>query len=87
MEVEQIKDIVKNYIETIYKLLELSGSFDIEVEQKPDAVYCYINGNSDDMRIMIGKEGKNAIAVRKLLPVLLKKYKISQRVKIVFSKK
>jgi predicted RNA-binding protein YlqC (UPF0109 family) len=87
-EIQQIKQIVEKYIQTIAKLLYLDfEAMRFETEEKNNLLYVYVSGKNKDIAFLIGQKGRTAIAVRRILGIILRKEGIKTRVKLVFGKK
>jgi len=87
-EIREIKQIVEKYIQIIAKLFDLDyEAIKIETEQKDNFLYIYVNGRNKDISFLIGQKGRTAIAIRRILGLILRKEGIKTRVKLVFGKK
>jgi len=85
MEIEQI---IKTYLKVVCLLLGINfQNLEFSYSEDNNNFYCYINSNKETISLLIGYKGRNAIAIRRILAILLRKNKISRRVKLIFGKK
>lgn len=84
----EIKEIITIYLKAICLLLNLKfEELNFSYSEDANNFYCYVNGKKSVISYLIGYKGKNAIAFRKILALLLRKYKILKKVKLIFGKK
>ena len=84
---EKIKQLVEKYIGFLEQLFEVKTGFEIAIEEKGETVEVNLTTKSEVIKLFVGKGGRNAIAIRKMFAILLRKEHISQRVKLIFDKK
>jgi predicted RNA-binding protein YlqC (UPF0109 family) len=87
-EIQKIQQVVEKYIQTISNILGLGfESMKFETEEKDGFVYVYVSGKNKDIAFLVGQKGRTAIAIRRILGLILRKEGIKKRVKLVFGKK
>lgn len=85
MEVERI---IKMYLKSICLLCGLRfEDLKFSYSTENNNFYCYVDGDKRILSFLIGRNGQNAISLRKVLAFILRKNNISQRVKLIFGKK
>jgi predicted RNA-binding protein YlqC (UPF0109 family) len=87
-EIQKIKQLVEKYIQTISDILGLEFEYmKFDAEEKDGFVYIYVSGKNKDIAFLVGQKGRTAIAIRRILGLILRKEGIKKRVKLIFGKK
>jgi predicted RNA-binding protein YlqC (UPF0109 family) len=85
---EQTLSPIKKYLQAICLIIGCDfEKLKFNTETIDDVFYCYVEGDKKIIAFLVGKNGKNAIAIRRILSVFLRKNDVSQRVKLIFGKK
>lgn len=86
-EVEKIKNLLEKYIQILEQFFEVKTNFDIEIEENGNIIEIALSEKPEILKLFIGKEGRNAVAIRKMFAILLRKEHIKSKVKLIFDKK
>ena len=89
-EIKKVRELTERYIDLLKQLFEVNIDFAIsvnEVDKEPNNMEVVLTTKSEKIKLFIGKKGRNAIAIRGLFAILLRKEHISKRVKLIFDKK
>lgn len=73
-------EMIKNLLKEIFTIMGIDLNF--EVIKSPDYIYINIFTNEDNKAILIGKNGKNLLALNQIVKQFLIKHKVNLKVNI-----
>ena len=83
----KIKNIDEKFIKILEQFFEVETNFDIAIKENNDLIEVNLTEETEVIKLFIGKNGRNAVAIRKMFAILLRKEHIKSRVKLIFDKK
>ena len=86
-ETAKIKKLLEKFIKILEQFFEVKTDFQIEIEEKNGIIEVALSEKPEILKLFIGKEGRNAVAIRKMFAILLRKEHIKSKVKLIFDKK
>jgi len=86
-ETTKIKNIVEKFIKILEQFFEVETNFSIEVEESNGMIEVNLVEKPETVKLFIGKSGRNAIAIRKMFAIFLRKEHIKSKVKLIFNKR